>query len=216
MKRRVKKKIINALKSSKRVTINRMRTLFGYAKKLGYETHWWRSSARHCYILYDEEYTMYKAKTFHNKIAIHTGEYPCNKFKHGKHRIFSGRYISFISPGKLCTTFYVYDRTSKKCYAFYGLQAYDFIGAIISHEIPSNNFDDWRDAGLSSYFEFHDDIYDEYPMSLKFDYNTVRSACNHIVLTGMKSELIDITKKCSYEFNKEDAINGSTRNDQSC
>lgn len=196
MKKRVKKKYENELKSSKRVTINRLRTLFGYATKLGYETRWWFTNTHHCYILYDEEYTMYDTKAFHNKICIHTDSCSHNKFKHKKHKIYSGRYILYVSSRPinlpqlsepdLCTTFYIYDLNLKKCYAFFTVETLNFIGVVISNELPSNDPEKWRDSGIPPCFEFHDDTYGcHFPISLKDDYDIARSSS----LNVMKSDI---------------------------
>lgn len=177
MKRRVKKKIINALHNPKKITINRAEYLLKAAGNLGYDVYYFFSNNKHCRIVHCTEYAAYGNELFKHGEDVHT-EPACvsMKFNFNKCKVFS-RYMAYF--GERCGrrfSIYIYDVVTKKFYCFHKDLYTTLVISIVGNGNPSHKYNRWREINLPTDFEFHDNAYNEHSNYMNLDYNIVLSS----------------------------------------
>ena len=177
MKKRIKKKIINALHNPKQVTINRAVTLLKAAGHLGYDVHYFFCNRKHCRIIYSAEYAVFGNNLFKHCEDVHTEPASCSpKFNFTKRKIFS-RYVVCMGNGAANKfNIFVYDIITKKVHCLYKDLYTTLVISIVGNANPSRKYNQWREINLPPDFEFHDDVYNEHPNYLNLDYNIVFSS----------------------------------------
>lgn len=192
MKKRVKKKILNALNKPKRVTCNRAITLRQWAHRFGYGFRFYRIAKYHAYVDIGFSYCVHDSKLFDKYIELYTDYDQHTKFKHGAH-MPPYRYVyclrSSDRPTKNVIDILVYDRVTKKFRSICKCNYYGevlIITTITSDIINWNHPEMWKELDLPSGFEFHDDEYADNPKALEYDYNFVVSEISHISFTNTK------------------------------